>query len=215
MAQAVIVGDDGDETRGLPGRGLLAQARRQADLSQRELAQLAEMPQSCVAGYESGGQTPRLQALVRLLDAAGLRLAALDEQGAEVRPFDGRAARDNAGRRFPAHLDAAHPDDVDPYVSRPRYDRPTARRKAGFEWRPARDRRRGRDGAVPTRHVTAGEVELRRLDRRYGRQPAYWARREAFVRELGVPAEVAAATDPTPAGWDPTPKGRRQGAGTD
>ena len=115
--------------------GLLAQARRHADLSQRELAQLAGMSQSSVAGYESGGQVPRLQALLRLLDAAGLRLAVLDEEGAEVRPFDSRAARDNAGRRFPAHLDAAHPDDVDPYVSRPRYDRPTARRKAGFEWR--------------------------------------------------------------------------------
>ena len=191
--------------------GLLAQARRHADLSQRELAQLAGMSQSSVAGYESGGQLPRLQALLRLLDAAGLRLAVLDEEGAEVRPFDSRAARDNAGRRFPAHLDAAHPDDVDPYVRRPRYDRPAAR-KAGFEWRRARDVRRERDGVTPNRHVTAGEVELRRLDRRYGRQPAYWARREGIVRELGVPADVARATDPTPPGWDPAPQGRRQGA---
>lgn len=190
--------------------GLLAQVRRHADLSQRELAQLAGMSQSSVAGYESGGQVPRLQALLRLLGAAGLRLAVLDGEGAEVRPFDSRAARDNAGRRFPAHLDAAHPDDVDPYVSRPRYDRP-ATRKAGFEWRRARDERRQRDGATPTRHVTAGEVELRRLDRRYGRQPAYWARREGIVRELGVPADVARATDPTPSGWDPAPRWPRRG----
>lgn len=191
--------------------GIVAAARRRADLSQRDLAELSGIPQSSVAATESRARSMQVAALVRLLDAAGLRLAVLDEEGAEVRPFDSRAARDNAGRRFPAHLDAAHPDDVDPYVRRPRYDRPAAR-KAGFEWRRARDERRQRDGATPTRHVTAGEVELRRLDRRYGRQPAYWARREGIVRELGVPADVARATDPTPPGWDPAPRGRRHGA---
>lgn len=195
--------------------GVVAAARRRADLSQRELAALSGIPQSTVAAAESRARSMQVAVLVRLLDAAGLRLAVLDEDGAEVRPFDSRAARDNAGRRFPAHLDATHPDVVDPYVSRPRYDRP-ADRKAGFEWREGRDRRRSRDGAVPTRHVTAGEVELRRLDRRYGRQPAYWARREGIVRELGVPADVARATDPTPPGWDPAPRARSRGAaGTD
>jgi transcriptional regulator with XRE-family HTH domain len=188
--------------------GVVAAARRRADLSQRDLAARSGIPQSTVAAAESRARSVQVAVLVRLLEAAGLRLAVLDEDGAEVLPFDSRAARDNAGRRFPAHLDAAHPDEVDPYVSRPRYDRPTARRKAGFERREARDRRRSRAGEAPARHVTAGEVELRRLDRRYGRQPAYWARREAFVRELGVPADVAGATDPTPAGWDPAPRGR-------
>ena len=182
--------------------GTVATARRRADLSQRDLAALTGIPQSTVAAAESGARSLQVASLVRLLDAAGLRLAVLDAEGNEVPPFDSRAARDNAGRRFPAHLDAAHPDEVDPYVSRPRYDRPTARRKAGFEWRRARDVRRERLGRTPARHVTAGEVELRRLDRRYGRQPAYWARREAFVRELGVPADVARATDPTPDSWD-------------
>lgn len=191
--------------------GIVAAARRRADLSQRDLAALTGIPQSTVAAAESGARSLSVASLVRLLDAAGLRLAVLDEEGAEVRPFDSRAVRDNAGRRFPAHLDAAHPDDVDPYVSRPRYDRPAARR-AGFEWRRGRDARRERDGATAARHVTAGEVELRRLDRRYGRQPAYWARREGIVGELGVPADVARASDPTPPGWDPTPRGRSRGA---
>ena len=188
--------------------GIVAAARRRADLSQRDLAARSGIPQSTVAAAESRTRSMQVAVLVRLLDAAGLRLAVLDEEGAEVRPFDSRAARDNAGRRFPAHLDAAHPDDVDPYVRR---HRPAAR-KAGFEWRRARDVRRERAGVTPNRHVTAGEVELRRLDRRYGRQPAYWARREGIVRELGVPADVARATDPTPPGWDPAPQGRRQGA---
>lgn len=190
--------------------GIVAAARRRADLSQRDLAALTGIPQSTVAAAESGARSLSVASLVRLLDSAELRLAVLDAEGAEVRPFDSRAARDNAGRRFPAHLDAAHPDDVDPYVRRPRYDRPAARR-AGFEWRRARDVRRERDGGTPNRHVTAGEVELRRLDRRYGRQPAYWARREGIVRELGVPEDVARATDPTPSGWDPTPRWPRRG----
>jgi HTH-type transcriptional regulator/antitoxin HipB len=190
--------------------GIVAAARRRADLSQRDLAALTGIPQSTVAAAESGARSLSVASLVRLLDSAELRLAVLDAEGAEVRPFDSRAARDNAGRRFPAHLDAAHPDDVDPYVRRPRYDRPAARR-AGFEWRRARDVRRERDGGTPNRHVTAGEVELRRLDRRYGRQPAYWARRGGIVRELGVPEDVARATDPTPSGWDPTPRWPRRG----
>lgn len=191
--------------------GFVAAARRHADLSQRDLAARSGVPQSTVAAAESRARSVQVTVLVRLLDATGLRLAVLDEQGREVQPFDAKSARDNAGRRFPAHLDAAHPDDVDPYARRPRYDRPAARR-AGFEWRRGRDARRDRDGATPARHVTAGEVELRRLDRRYGRQPAYWARREGIVGELGVPADVARATDPTPPGWDPTPRGRRPGA---
>ena len=195
--------------------GVVAAARRRADLSQRDLAARSGVPQSTVAAAESRARSLQVAVLVRLLDAAGLRLAILDEEGAEVRPFDDRAARDNAGRRFPAHLDAAHPDEVDPYIRRPRYDRPAAR-KAGFEWRRARDARRERAGATPARHITAGEVELRRLDRRHGRQPAYWVRREAIVRELGVPADVARATDPTPPGWDPAPRPRgRDAARTD
>ena len=165
--------------------GLLAQARRLADLSQRELAARSGLSQSAIAGYESGARVPRADVLARLLAAAGLRLAVLDTSAQEVRPFSPDAVRDNAGRRFPAHLDAAHPDVVDQYVRRPRHDRPE--RLAGFERRKDRDIRRARDGVVPARHITPGEVELPRLDRRYRRDPSYWARRRpALVRRLGV-----------------------------
>lgn len=85
--------------------GLLRRIRRQADLSQRQLAVEPHVSKSTVAAAESGrvGMDARLLAVAAGL--AGLRLALVNEEGAEVRGMDSAAVRDQGGRRFPAHLD--------------------------------------------------------------------------------------------------------------
>lgn len=55
---------------------LLRRARRRSQLSQRELARLANVPQSTVARIELGALSPRTDTLDRLLRAAGQTLAA-------------------------------------------------------------------------------------------------------------------------------------------
>ena len=94
---------------------MLRALRRQADLSQRELATLSGVPQSTVARIESGQSAdPRFQTVQRLVAAAGgrLRLAGAgdpcstcrcDDAGHDAIRDDTR--RDEAGRRYPAHLD--------------------------------------------------------------------------------------------------------------
>lgn len=88
---------------GLAG-DLLRQARRRADLSQRELAAKAQVPRSVVARIESGETTsPRLSTLATLLGAAGFHLELSTGRGDATET--GREPTDRAGRRFPAHLD--------------------------------------------------------------------------------------------------------------
>ncbi|PSL08451.1 hypothetical protein CLV30_101423 [Haloactinopolyspora alba] len=53
---------------------LVRSARARRGLSQRELARLADVPQSTVANIESGGRQPSVTMLERLLAAAGFRL---------------------------------------------------------------------------------------------------------------------------------------------
>lgn len=55
---------------------LLRRARRQAGLSQRELADRSGTTQSAISAYESGARHPRSDTLQRLLAAAGHRLSA-------------------------------------------------------------------------------------------------------------------------------------------
>lgn len=61
---------------------LLRRARAEKELTQRQLATLAGVPQSTVARIESGTQQPSLPLLARILAAAGLEpriaLAAYD-----------------------------------------------------------------------------------------------------------------------------------------
>jgi uncharacterized protein len=53
---------------------LLAQVRREAGLTQAELARRAETSQAMVARYETGAASPTVRTLARLLRAAGRQL---------------------------------------------------------------------------------------------------------------------------------------------
>ncbi|MEO3772916.1 helix-turn-helix transcriptional regulator [Micromonospora sp. B9E7] len=83
--------------------------RRRADLSQRELAERSGVPQPTLARIESGRAVdPRFRTVERLVRAAGGELAvgvpsALDITEPTTVPHDDM--RDEAGRRYPAHLD--------------------------------------------------------------------------------------------------------------
>jgi transcriptional regulator with XRE-family HTH domain len=60
---------------------VLRQARRRAGLTQRQLAEEAEVPQSVVARIESGAVVPRVDTLDRLLAAAGEGLESMPRPG--------------------------------------------------------------------------------------------------------------------------------------
>ncbi len=142
---------------------LVVRARRLGDLSQRELAEQVEVAASTVSRMETGKIVPDVGLFARILEVAGLRLAVLDADGHEVVPVPEDAVRDNQGRRFPAHLDVAPPDEV-PYErwAYPRYDRPAAR--GWYRLRPARDRGAADAGrGRPTDHPTEGELATRAL----------------------------------------------------
>jgi glycine hydroxymethyltransferase len=92
-----------DQLTGLAG-DLVRQARRSADLSQRELARRAGVPQSTVGRIESGeARCPRWITMVGLMHAAGCRLTLVT--GHEVAGTGRLGERDRGGRRYPAHLD--------------------------------------------------------------------------------------------------------------
>jgi HTH-type transcriptional regulator/antitoxin HipB len=167
--------------------GHLVRARRLADLSQRELAAAAGVPQSSLAAYESGRRRVSTDALARLLREAGLRLAVVDAQGHEVGPVAADAVRDNGARRFPAHLDVQPPDQLPPgVIASPRYDREPA--KAWYHRRAERDRLRA-SGRAAGDHPTDAELEYRRLATRYGRSPWWPSRSAGLARALGDEAE--------------------------
>jgi transcriptional regulator with XRE-family HTH domain len=98
---------DGIDAAANLGRALRA-LRRRADLSQRQLAERSGVPQPTLARIESGrALDPRFRTVERLVRAAGGEVA-LGIPGAELVepasvPHDDM--RDEAGRRYPAHLD--------------------------------------------------------------------------------------------------------------
>ena len=53
---------------------LIREARRQAGLTQTQLARLARTSQPTISAYESGAKEPGSEALLRLLSAAGMKL---------------------------------------------------------------------------------------------------------------------------------------------
>ena len=99
----------------------LRRRRRDAGLSQRQLAQRANVPQPNIAAYESGRRSPSAETLDRLnaelktpsLDRLravrdAILLAAATRHLADVRVF-GSVARDEAGARSDVDL-LVHPD---------------------------------------------------------------------------------------------------------
>jgi transcriptional regulator with XRE-family HTH domain len=90
-----------------PADRYLRAARHRADLSQRQLADKAGVPQSTVARAERLPAKATASNVATLLAATGLRLAVLDQDGVEIQPEDEDDAnrRDRGYRRYPAHLD--------------------------------------------------------------------------------------------------------------
>lgn len=65
---------------------LLRRARRQARLSQSDLARRARVAQSVVSAYEAGRREPAVSTLSRLVAATGHRLAFCIEPAEDARP---------------------------------------------------------------------------------------------------------------------------------
>jgi transcriptional regulator with XRE-family HTH domain len=163
--------------------GTLRRIRRIADLSQRQLADRCRLPQSTLAQAETGRRDLPVGALARAAELAGLRLAVLDSDGAEIRPMSPDGVRDLGGRRFPAHLDTLHTDELPGWWEhRPDRPRPwfTAHRD-----RAGRDHGRRRNGTPEDHHpVRPGDSPQ---ERRAARQRAIRERnREEFLRRLAA-----------------------------
>ncbi|GAB1644724.1 hypothetical protein KRMM14A1259_51470 [Krasilnikovia sp. MM14-A1259] len=95
-----------NEQSGLDLGALLRGLRRRADLSQRELAVQAGVPQATVARIESGATTnPSFRVVEKLTSAAGWHFGAGLPPPRSTLPELLEIERDKAGRRYPAHLD--------------------------------------------------------------------------------------------------------------
>jgi transcriptional regulator with XRE-family HTH domain len=89
-----------------PVAGLVRRARRIAGLSQRSMARFAKTSPGTVGKVESGSLVPSVDLLERLLGAAGLYLAVVDQDGRVTLPMETwDDTLDGAERRYPAHLD--------------------------------------------------------------------------------------------------------------
>ena len=151
-----------------------ARARRLADVSQRELADLLGLSRATVGRIESGAMRVDTDTLASILAVAGLRLAVLDTTGVEVPPIPSDVLRDHAGRRLPSHLDA-RPSAEAPGDRglNPRRGRPPAR--AWFEQRDRRQDRRSRLG-TPLDHPTVSGIREQQAAARRRLQEAAAAR---------------------------------------
>jgi transcriptional regulator with XRE-family HTH domain len=91
---------------GYPLDTIVRRVRRTADFSQRELARYAGLSAATIAAIETGAQTPSLQSLQRVLNAANYQLVVVDVDGRLVAPLEvWQDVADGSGRRYPAHLD--------------------------------------------------------------------------------------------------------------
>lgn len=139
--------------------GLIRRVRRDADLSQRQLAAELGVDQSLVARWETGEIAPSVEQLQRALDLAGCELAVSVARGEAPEPMRSDAVRDLQGRRFPSHLDVEERASFltgEPVVHAPH--------------RRQRDRLRARSGAVPEDHPTRAELASARAQRHAARR---------------------------------------------
>ena len=150
--------------------GLVLRVRRICDMSQRDLGHAIGLDQSHVARIESSHRRVELPLLTRILALAGMRIAVLDRDGAEVAPVPPDVFRDNAGRRMPAHLDVRTATEMPAsVVLSARHDRATP--QAWYQHRFMRDRLRSAGdvggvlggGAAPDQPTRS---DLTRLERR-------------------------------------------------
>jgi HTH-type transcriptional regulator/antitoxin HipB len=151
--------------------GMLRRIRRQADLSQREMAARCGVAPSVIAHAEAGRRGLPVQVLVSAAALAGLRLALVDEDGREIAGMAGDAVRDKGNRRFPAHLDTRYSDE-DWWHGPHRYDRDQPwytfdrDRRTRDTWRRSRgtpeDHQRPRPGDSPADRVAAHRLEFLR-----------------------------------------------------
>jgi transcriptional regulator with XRE-family HTH domain len=152
--------------------------RRQRDLSQRQLAELAGVPVSTVARIESGEITnPRFRTVERLARAAGGVASVSGRDPAARVPHEGRA--DAAGRCYPAHLDVRV---TYPFVGRDRCILPPGTAAHTFYLdRGKRDLARAREAAV-------ADLLIERFDRVAGAGWLWVARTDtgAIVGRLGA-----------------------------
>lgn len=155
--------DLGSMTTPLQVPGLIRRVRRQADLSQRDLAARLGVDQSVVARWETGELCPSLRVLERILAVGGFRLAVLvvaeqHEQAeaaapAEASPMRPDAVRDRQRRRFPSHLDVHDRQEV-----------LAGERRPHAPGRGRRDRLRAATGVVPSDHPTHQEIVRARAE---------------------------------------------------
>lgn len=96
---------DGDPPPAALVGSLVRRIRRNADCSQRELANRLEISATAVAQAETGARDLPATVLARAAGLAGLRLGLLDADGREVVGMTPDGVRDRADRRYPAHLD--------------------------------------------------------------------------------------------------------------
>ena len=151
------MGEEATDGHRLDTGSYLARVRRIADLSQRELADEVRVGQATIARWESGGLSITVAMLDRILRLAGLRLAVVDQHGRPVQPLDPDAVRDNAGRRFPAHLDVVPPErmPLNRGAGR-RYDRPEP--QGWYALRATRERAIASGTERPAEHPTVSEL---------------------------------------------------------
>ena len=63
---------------------MLSMARRRAQLSQRELARRARVPQATISRIENRVVSPTLDTLTRLIGACGMQLRPIDRRGSWI-----------------------------------------------------------------------------------------------------------------------------------
>lgn len=90
--------------------GLLRRARRNAQMSQREMAEAIGVGKSTIAEAERDGGSVTLPILLAALAVGGIELVAMD-WGGEVEVMRPDALRDRRNRKLPAHLDAWVPSE--------------------------------------------------------------------------------------------------------